>query len=278
MAANNISQLTTANTFQHWLTATQSLIATANLITNGNGNTFYANTILEVGGTGSSLNVVTSATINDQHSNTINTVSLAVSGNIARANITGPVKVGTSLSVYDVAAFSSDVDIAGTLDITGDTTVTGNTALNKHLTVANNVTIGGETAITGNTTIGGNLTVTGNIVLDSIGFDDLQVTGSGSFGNTLNVTGATTLSTVNAVAVNVSTNVIVTHDTTTDNLIVNNTATVGGNLTVSGDATVTGSITADELLGNANTIIYAAIAAAREQAEGSAVALSIALG
>jgi hypothetical protein len=46
MAANTISQLTTANTFQHWLTATQSLIGTANTLTNGNGNTFYANTRL----------------------------------------------------------------------------------------------------------------------------------------------------------------------------------------------------------------------------------------
>ena len=54
MAANVINQLSTANTFQHWLNATESLIATANLLTNGNGSTFYANTRLEVGGTNSS--------------------------------------------------------------------------------------------------------------------------------------------------------------------------------------------------------------------------------
>ena len=37
MAANTINQLSTANTFQHWLNATELLIATANLLTNGNG-------------------------------------------------------------------------------------------------------------------------------------------------------------------------------------------------------------------------------------------------
>ena len=44
MAANTINQLSTANTFQHWLNATELLIATANLLTNGNGEAFYANT------------------------------------------------------------------------------------------------------------------------------------------------------------------------------------------------------------------------------------------
>ena len=73
MAANTISQLTTANTFQHWLTATQSLIGTANLLTDGAGSTFFANTRLEVGGSATStLNVVTSATINDLIGNTSN--------------------------------------------------------------------------------------------------------------------------------------------------------------------------------------------------------------
>ena len=32
-----IKQLTTANTFSEWLTATQSLIETANTLTDGNG-------------------------------------------------------------------------------------------------------------------------------------------------------------------------------------------------------------------------------------------------
>jgi len=85
MAANVINQLSTANTFQHWLNATESLIATANLLTNGNGSTFYANTRLEVGGTNSStLNVVTSASINVLYANVI--IGNTLSGNIATVN------------------------------------------------------------------------------------------------------------------------------------------------------------------------------------------------
>ena len=45
-----INQLTTANTFQQWLVATQSLIGIANDITDGIGGTFYANTNMVVGG------------------------------------------------------------------------------------------------------------------------------------------------------------------------------------------------------------------------------------
>ena len=46
----NINQVTTANTFQQWLVATQDLIGVANNLTNGVGGTFYANTDLVVDG------------------------------------------------------------------------------------------------------------------------------------------------------------------------------------------------------------------------------------
>lgn len=50
-----INQLTTANTFQQWLGASQSLITTTNNLTDGGyATTFYANTNMTVGG---SLNV-----------------------------------------------------------------------------------------------------------------------------------------------------------------------------------------------------------------------------
>jgi hypothetical protein len=79
----SINQISTANTFQQWLIATQALITTANLLTDGNGQTFVANTILEVSGTGSTLNVRTSAGINVLYANT-----LVVSGNSTLANAT----------------------------------------------------------------------------------------------------------------------------------------------------------------------------------------------
>jgi len=165
MAANTISQLTTANTFQHWLTATQSLIGTANLLTNGAGSTFYANTRLEVGGTNATLNVVTSATINDLVGNTANIVTLQARNLNITENVTSVLK--TSGQAY----------------------------VGSHLTVY------GNTGIYGSATIDGDLTVSGNITLDAIGFDDLIVSGSGSFANTLSVTGNSTFSNANVTSV-----------------------------------------------------------------------------
>jgi predicted acyltransferase (DUF342 family) len=256
MAANTISQLTTANTFQHWLTATQSLIGTANLLTNGAGSTFYANTRLEIGGVDASLNVSNSASINVLYSNNITVGNINVTSNIVHANVTQALRVGTTARVYGTLTTEGDTDLLSNLR------VGGYIAANSNVSVTGDASVGGNVAIAGNTTIGGDLTVTGNIVLDSIGFDDLQVAGSGTFGNTLSVTGATTVSTINAVSANISTNLTVQRTTTTDNLVVGNTATV------------TGSITANELLGNANTIIYQRIS----DGEATALAFSIALG
>jgi cytoskeletal protein CcmA (bactofilin family) len=245
MAANTLSQLTTANTFQHWLTATQSLIGTANTLTNGNGNTFYANTRLEVGGTGASLNVVTSAFINSLYATAINTGSLIVTGNIAQANVTDTLKVGNDALIYD------------TLTVYG--TATMNTNLN----------------VVGNANITGDLNVTGNINLDSIGFDDLNVSGSGAFGNNLTVTGISTLSNV-VITGNVTT-LNVTSNTVTQNLTVGQTSNLIGNVT-SQNLEVQQTLTANILVGNANTAIYAAIAAVANSGADISVALAIALG
>ena len=165
MAANTLPQLTTANTFQHWLTATQSLIGTANLLTNGAGSTFYANTRLQVGGTNATLNVVTSATINDLVGNTANIVTLQARNLNLTENVTSTLKT------------------------------TGQALVGSDLTVYGNSTIYGNTAISGD------LTVSGNITLDAIGFDDLIVSGSGSFANTLSVTGNSTFSNANVTSV-----------------------------------------------------------------------------
>lgn len=165
MAANTLSQLTTANTFQHWLTATQSLIGTANLLTNGAGSTFYANTRLEIGGTNATLNVVTSATVNDLIGNTANIISVQARNLNLTENVTSTLKT------------------------------TGQAIVGSDLTVYGNSTMYGNTAIAGD------LTVSGNITLDAIGFDDLIVSGSGSFANTLSVTGNSTFSNANVTSV-----------------------------------------------------------------------------
>jgi len=127
MAANSISQLSTANTFQHWLTATQSLVGTVNLLTAGEGDTFYANTKLEVGGTNATLNVVTSASINQLYANTVNIGNVSITGNVAYANVTGKLNVGQAANLYS------------TLEVFGHTTLhTSNIA---DLTVTNTATV-----------------------------------------------------------------------------------------------------------------------------------------
>jgi cytoskeletal protein CcmA (bactofilin family) len=221
MAANTISQLTTANTFQHWLTATQSLIGTANLLTNGAGSTFYANTRLEVGGTDATLNVTTGATINATTGNTANIIAVQARSLNLTENVSSDLKLTNDLYVGDA------------------------------------IVVYGDASIKGNTVISGDLIVSGNITLDAIGFDDLIVNGSGSFSNTLSVTGITTLSNV-IVTGNVAT-LNITSNTVTQNLRVDQTSNFTGNATFV-HANATGTLTVNQLGGTANTAIYSELA------------------
>jgi cytoskeletal protein CcmA (bactofilin family) len=221
MAANTISQLTTANTFQHWLTATQSLIGTANLLTNGAGSTFYANTRLEVGGTNATLNVTTGATINAITGNTANIIAVQARSLNLTENVSSDLKLTNDLYVGDA------------------------------------LVVYGDTSVKGNTLISGDLIVSGNITLDAIGFDDLIVNGSGSFSNTLSVTGITTLSNV-IVTGNVAT-LNITSNTVTQNLRVDGTSNFTGNATFV-NANTTGVLTVNQLGGTANTAIYSELA------------------
>jgi cytoskeletal protein CcmA (bactofilin family) len=221
MAANTISQLTTANTFQHWLTATQSLIGTANLLTNGAGSTFYANTRLEIGGTNATLNVTTGATINAITGNTANIISVQARNLNLTENVSSDLKLTNDLYVGDA------------------------------------LVVYGDTSVKGNTLISGDLVVSGNITLDTIGFDDLIVNGSGSFSNTLSVTGITTLSNV-IVTGNVAT-LNITSNTVTQNLRVDQTSNFTGNATFV-HANATGTLTVNQLGGTANTAIYSELA------------------
>jgi hypothetical protein len=239
MAANTISQLTTANTFQHWLIATQSLIGTANTLTNGNGNTFFANTRLEVGGTNATLNVVTSATVNDLIGNTANIISVQARNLNLTENVT------STLKTTNQAFIGSDL------------------------------TVYGSSTIYGSTSISGDLTVSGNITLDTIGFDDLNVSGSGSFANTLSVTGNSTFSNANVTSV-LTANIarITTAEITSANILTTTGTIASANIT-SANITSANVVT---FIGTANTAIYAAISATANTALDGSVALAIALG
>ena len=140
-----------------------------------------------------------------------------------------------------------------------------------------NLVVGNTLNVVGDTTISGNLTVSGNIVLDTIGFDDINANGSINVGNTLFVTGNSTFSNAN-VTNTLTANVaqITTGNITTGNI--SGTLSVTGNSTFS-NANVTNTLTANianitSLVGTSNTAIYAAISVV----EAAAVALAIALG
>ena len=239
MAANTLTQLTTANTFQHWLTATQSLIGTANLLTNGAGSTFYANTRLEIGGPNASLNVVTSATVNDLIGTTANVVTVQVRNLNITENVTSALRISSSA------------------------------------TVGTDLTVHGNSTIAGNTVISGDLTVSGNIILDAIGFDDINSNGSINVANTLSVTGNSTFSNANVTSV-LTANIarITTANITTANILTTTGTIASVNIT---SANITTS-NVNTFIGTANTAIYAAISAAANTGGDSAVALAIALG
>jgi hypothetical protein len=230
-----ISQLTTANTFEQWLITTQTLVATANLLTDGNNQTFYANTNLDISGSASSLNVRNSAGINTLYANTANLGNVYISGNVV-----------------------------STLN------VSQNTYLGKELFVSGNAAVTSNITVGGNAYIDGDLNVSGNITLDAIGFDDLIVSGSGSFGNNLSVGVNTTLNvaTANIITVvteTVTANLSVGQTITTDNVVANTINVV--------NETVTGELIANVFTGNANTQIYTVIGQAQADSLAFAIAL-----
>jgi acyl-[acyl carrier protein]--UDP-N-acetylglucosamine O-acyltransferase len=218
MAANLISQLSTANTFQHWLGATQSLIGTANLLTDGNGQTFFANTRIRVGGTSAnvSLNVETGATINVITANTTNTVNLQ----------------------------SKEVVVTG--NITSLTTITMNTGTGTYQTGElvfqgpnNNVTYANSTAIVQSWNTTSNvlslIQLSGTFNADTNTYAQL----SGANWTTINVSSGFSYAKPN---VTLPSNVLIQRD-----LFVDGNTRVTGNTTIIGDLTVSGNITLDTI-------------------------------
>ena len=207
-----ISNLSTANTFQEWLSTTSTLVTKSNALTdNVGGAGFLANTSLYIEGTEASLNVRTLANINTLQANTANI-----------ANVT----LGAS-NIYLTSAASL---------------IGGNIAIAN---VTSNLTVGGDAFISGN------LVVSGNVTLDAIGFDELTIAGGASIGTTLNVAQGSTLTgdvlggnislTGNITVTNANINGNIATANITSNLSVGANASVFGNLTVSGNNT-TGNI------------------------------------
>jgi plastocyanin len=86
-----INQISTANTFQQWLIATQSLITTANNLTDNPGGEFYANTNLTIDG---DLTVTGNITLDEIGFNDLN-----VAGNIYASGFSFSANANTKTGV-----------------------------------------------------------------------------------------------------------------------------------------------------------------------------------
>ena len=154
-----INQLTTANTFQEWLSATSNLIAVANNLTDNTNGGFIANSSIFVEGAGSSLNVRTLANINTLQANTFN-----LTGNVATMNVTSNGYIGGDLFVYGNVTVSGnlsldeigfdDLQVSGSANIVGNTTMSNTTINYGNLSTANVVYFMGSA----NTAIYANIT------------------------------------------------------------------------------------------------------------------------
>ena len=171
-----IGYVTTANTFQQWLIATQDLITVANNLTDNIAGTFYANTNLVAGNT---LNVVGDTTISG---------NLTVSGNITLdalgfddLAVNGSATIANTLSVTGAATLSNTLAVTGAATLSNTLAVTANTTLS-------NVAVSGTANISTVISAAGLLSATTNIHVNDWVFSQ----------NANVKSGVTTLSVVNS--------------------------------------------------------------------------------
>lgn len=112
-----INQLSTTNTFQEWLSATQQLIAVANTITDGYTLTTTSN--IKLTGSGETLNVSNTGRITNLVSNSINANTIFISGISGR---------DFSLNVANSIWVGGNVTITNNLTV-GNVTITGTQVL-----------------------------------------------------------------------------------------------------------------------------------------------------
>lgn len=176
-----ITQLSTANTFQQWLIATQALITTANTLTDGNGASFIANTKLDVSGTGSQLNVRNSAGINTLYANN---AFLGGFTNVTTLNVSTSGYIGGDLQVDGNVTVSGNIilDSIGFDDIIAN----GSIEVGNNLTVSKNTTLANVTATYGNFSTANVTIFTGSAntaLYNNIAISQAFATAAGSYAN-----------------------------------------------------------------------------------------------
>ena len=176
-----ITQLSTANTFEQWLIATQALITTANTLTDGNGASFIANTKLDVSGAGSQLNVRNSAGINTLYANN---AFLGGFTNVTTLNVSTSGYIGGDLQVDGNVTVSGNIilDSIGFDDIIAN----GSIEVGNNLTVSKNTTLANVTATYGNFSTANVTILTGSAntaLYNNIAISQAFATSAGSYAN-----------------------------------------------------------------------------------------------
>lgn len=186
-----INQLSTANTFEQWLIATQSLIAFANSITDASGGTF-----------------------------TSNTAQYVITGNLTVGNTVTCVTMNTDVIIFDDGTrLTSNVPIVNAYahsNAAFNKANAANVLAQQAYDYANTISLSGEIAgdnvivlygITGNTIVANvsittaNITVTSNLTTSNIvATNDITVTKNVSTGN-INVTNSITTTNISATLV-----------------------------------------------------------------------------
>ena len=153
-----IKQLNSANTIDHWLVATQSLIATMNAITDG--PSIDSNSAIDIKGLNAQLNVRTSGSINTLYANTANIANIlfdksniAIPGNVQVLNVSSNATVGGNLTVYGNATISLNTSVGGNLTVSYSANVAGNVTANNLFLYGTINAVNGYIT-TGNTTFG----------------------------------------------------------------------------------------------------------------------------
>jgi hypothetical protein len=134
-----IDQISTANTFEEWLTTTSTLVAVANNLTDNTGGGFVMNSSIFIEGSAASLNVRTLANINELTVNTISILGGSVTGNLETVNVTSNLYVGKDAFIHGNLTISGnvtldslgfdDLSVAGSVNSTNLNTSTANITL-----------------------------------------------------------------------------------------------------------------------------------------------------
>lgn len=295
-----INQISTANTFQEWLTTTSILVAVANNLTDNTSGGFLACSSIYIQGAGASLNVRTLANINTLQANTANIANISLEhgsitgngtltikdanvwANIVSANVTGNLAVGGQAIVYN--RLTAPIANIATANIANISLANGHIVANGNLTVSDiNVTSNIVSVnVTGNLAVGGQTIIYNRLTapIVNIGTEIIANIATANISNIsfanghIAANGNLTISNINVTSNIVSLNV-------SGNIAIGSNATISGNVVLQSNTIATDLYLTGTFKGPANDSIYSAIAGANSnfgEAIATSLAFAIALG